>query len=136
MSGVPDSIVALLRGAGWQAPPDDGARDPAGERLLASLAGLSLGKTGAGRETAASDVAFYEQPCEPDEDESLEGLPWRGRTGPLRAVADAHHNHMIVLLDAAGAAMSACRTASSIGWARRWARRWNGCCWASATVRR
>ena len=49
MSGVPDSIVALLREAGWQAPPDDGARDPAGERLLASLAGLSLGKTGAGR---------------------------------------------------------------------------------------
>ena len=48
MSGV-DSIVALLREAGWQAPPDDGARDPAGERLLASLAGLSLGKTGAGR---------------------------------------------------------------------------------------
>ena len=47
MSGVPDSIVALLREAGWQAPPDDGARDPAGERLLASLAGLSLGKTGA-----------------------------------------------------------------------------------------
>ena len=101
---MPDSIVALLREAGWQAPPDDGRRDPAGERLLASLAGLSLGKTGAGRETAASDVAFYERPCEPDEDESLEGLPWRGRTGPLRAVADAHHNHMIVLLDAAGAA--------------------------------
>ena len=49
-------------------------------------------------------MAFYERPCEPDEDESLEGLPWRGRTGPLRAVADAHHNHMIVLLDAAGAA--------------------------------
>ena len=90
--GVPDSIVALLREAGWQAPPDDGRRDPAGERLLASLAGLSLGKTGAGRETAASDVAFYERPCEPDEDESLEGLPWRGRTGPLRAVADAHHH--------------------------------------------
>ncbi|MBL8507562.1 SUKH-3 domain-containing protein [Chitinimonas sp. JJ19] len=105
MLQIPTSIVPLFLRAGWQ-PPAQPRETPSAESaeayaatVIAEFGGLQVGATGAGRDLAASDVSFY---CEPQQDVASLVEQWSSQVGNLAAVASAHHDHMVVFVDANG----------------------------------
>jgi SUKH-3 immunity protein len=105
MLSIPSSVEPLFLRAGWRAPAQPramrGAASAEGHAaaVIASFGGLRVGAVGAGRDLAASDVHFYAEPqCE----ETSLVEPWSARLGNLAAVASAHHDHMIIFVDAKG----------------------------------
>ncbi|BDM64279.1 hypothetical protein NFHSH190041_17310 [Shewanella sp. NFH-SH190041] len=65
-------------------------------KILKEYGGLSVGKTGPGRDCAASDIKFYTRPHY-----EANGLckEWEAKVGNLVVIANAHHQHIIVLVD-------------------------------------
>lgn len=65
-------------------------------RILKEYGGLSIGETGPGRESSASDIEFYKRLRY-----EADGLckEWERQVGQLVAIANAHHQHIIVLVD-------------------------------------
>ncbi|MFK3865784.1 SUKH-3 domain-containing protein [Pseudoalteromonas rhizosphaerae] len=65
-------------------------------KILKEYGGLSVGETGPGRECAASDIEFYKRLRY-----EADGLckEWGAKIGKLVAIANAHHQHIIVLVD-------------------------------------
>jgi hypothetical protein len=105
MLSIPSSIEPLFLRAGWQVPAQpratQGVRSAEGHAaaVMAEFGGLRVGAVGAGRDLAASDVHFY---AEPHQEETSLVERWLSQLGSLAAVASAHHDHMIVLVDADG----------------------------------
>ncbi len=104
MSQISSSIEPLFLRAGWQplAQPDGGpgvSAEGHASVLIAEFGGLQVGAVGAGRDLAAIDVRFYSEPQQ--EDASLVA-PWSAKLGCLAPVASAHHDHMVVFVDANG----------------------------------
>jgi hypothetical protein len=105
MPTIPSSVEPLFARAGWQplAAPRValGAVSAEGHAaaVVAEFGGMQVGAVGAGRDLAASDVRFYSELRQ--EDASLVER-WFVQLGSLVAVASAHHDHMVVFVDATG----------------------------------
>jgi hypothetical protein len=105
MAAVPASIQNLFHSAGWfPGRRSDFVPDPAlnshAAAVLSEFGGLRVGACGAGRDCAASDVQFY---VTPDSHASIVTEPWRNAIGELTAIADAHHEHIVVFVSSTGA---------------------------------
>ena len=68
-------------------------------KILNEYGELSVGKTGAGRDCAASDIEFYTRPRYEADGMCKE---WEGKVGNLVAIASAHHRHIMILVDSQG----------------------------------
>ncbi|WP_445354794.1 SUKH-3 domain-containing protein [Microbulbifer sp. EKSA008] len=95
----------LFVDAGWYEGRDieledlrdiDTGSHSAAVKILKEYGGLSVGETGPGRECAASDIEFYTRPRY-----EADGMceEWEGKVGHLVAIASAHHQHIMVLVD-------------------------------------
>ena len=68
-------------------------------QVLKEFGSLSVGQTGSGRECAASDIGFYPRPRY-----EAEGIcqEWEAKVGKLVAIASAHNQHMLILINSEG----------------------------------
>ncbi len=102
MQNLPASIQHFFPpfkdGLGRLTPPWESAQ-VAGQAVIARLGGLRVGSTGPGVEQAQSDIEFHEGLRLSRE---VVVQPWRARLGDLVSVADAHHGHIMLFVDAAG----------------------------------
>ena len=103
MFALSDSIRPFFERAGW-APGRSQSGLPISPTqvalaLLDQFGGLAVGSTGSGREMARSDISFFTE-LKPEVHALLR--PWHGQTGAVEAVANAHHDHMILFVGAQG----------------------------------
>jgi SUKH-3 immunity protein len=98
---LPESILPFFTKAGWFDGLNNGLKSSNQNPLVASIfaefGGLSVGEVGAGRDCATSDVCFFNDASETI-DEADDYKHFQKQVGKLSLIADAHHNHMQVLV--------------------------------------
>ena len=105
MIDIPADIEPLFVAAGWRQgvrkfdSAISGLPDSLAEQIISEFGGLRVGKCGAGIDLATSDVRFLITP-DPDKGGAVE--EWTHVLGPLSAIADAHHEHMMIFVSAGG----------------------------------
>jgi len=102
MQNLPASIQRFFPpfegGLDGLTPPWEGAQ-AAAEAVIARLGGLRVGSTAPGVEQAQSNIEFHEALRQ---DREVVVQPWRMLLGDLVSVADAHHGHIMLFVDAEG----------------------------------
>jgi SUKH-3 immunity protein len=101
MPVLPESILPLFKKAGWFEGRNSGLKPKNQNQLIADIftefGGLNVGEVSAGRDCAASDVCFFNDASETI-DEADDYKHFQKQVGKLSLIADAHHNHMQVLV--------------------------------------
>ncbi|QEI07884.1 hypothetical protein FXN63_20105 [Pigmentiphaga aceris] len=105
MTPIPSSIRPLFENAGFSRESCNvlGAGHTAADiaqSIFREFGGLEVGQCGRGEEMASSDVCFFSAP---HTDQHEEVADWHKSLPSLFAVAEAHHNHMMVLVADGGA---------------------------------
>jgi hypothetical protein len=101
MPVIPESILPLFLKAGWFDGRDTGFKTAQQNVFAANIfkefGGLQVGESGAGQECTRSDVCFFNDFNETI-DEADDYKHYENELGQLSLIADAHNNHMQVLL--------------------------------------
>lgn len=103
MFALSEKIRPIFEQAGWvphdrQCSPNMSPRQVA-LAILSDFGGLNVGSTGAGIEMAKGDISFFSG-LKPEANDVLRR--WQNQTGDVEAVANAHHDHMLVFVGAHG----------------------------------
>ncbi|NHQ92375.1 SUKH-3 domain-containing protein [Janthinobacterium lividum] len=103
MFALSEKIRPIFEQAGWvphdrYCGPQKSPRQVA-LAILSDFGGLNVGSTGAGIEMAKGDISFFNG-LKPEANAVLRR--WRNQTGDVEAVANAHHDHIIVFVGVHG----------------------------------